>query len=173
MTPKPVPDRYRTVTPYLLVPRVEELISFLKRAFEAHELLIVRRPDGSINDAEVQIGDTVVMMGEPLASPLQLAEIKPMPASLYVYVPDCDTVYQQALQAGGTPIMEPRDMLHVSDRYCGVKDPSGNIWWIATHFEDLSATEQEKRFVEFARQLGPSFSQRIGFGMDRDEEPKL
>lgn len=162
MTSKPVPDNYHTLTPYLLVNEVEQVIEFLKLAFDAQVNYVVRRPDGTINDAEVQIGDSLVLLGQPIASPLQLMEIRPMPASLYVYVPNCDAVYKKAVDAGGLPVKVPSDMDHISDRYCGVKDPGGNIWWIATHLEDLSVAEQERRFEEFARRLGPDFARKVG-----------
>ncbi len=73
-----------------------------------------------------------------------------MPTSIYLYVPDCDTVYQQALAAGGVSVFEMMD-LPSGERYGGVKDPFGNIWWIATHVEDLSPEEQERRWREFKR----------------------
>lgn len=139
MPVKPIPDGYHTVTPYLLVEGVAKLATFLKEAFGAKQTLRLDRPDGSIMHVEVRIGDSTVMMGEPVA------EFGPMPASIYLYVEDCDAVYRRALEVGGTSVMEPTDMKHAGERYGGVKDPSGNLWWIATHVEDVSPREQARR----------------------------
>jgi uncharacterized glyoxalase superfamily protein PhnB len=139
MAVKPSPEGYHTVTPYLIVPRVARLIEFLTRAFDAEERLRLPRPNGSIMHAEVRIGKSAVMMGEPMG------KFTSMPASIYLYVKDCDAVYKRALEAGGTSVMEPEDQPHAGDRYGGVKDPSGNIWWIATHLEDLKPQEMVRR----------------------------
>jgi len=117
---------YRTVTPYLIVPNVGRLIEFLVRAFGATERMRVPRPDGSIMHAEVTIGDSIVMMGEPTA------EFGPMPTTIFLRVADCDAAYRRALDAGGTAVLKPTDQPHAGERYGGVKDPSGNIWWPAT-----------------------------------------
>ncbi len=146
MTVKPIPDGYHTVTPYLVVPRAADLIAFLKEAFGAREVHRMTRPDGTLMHAEVRIGNSAVMMGEPTS------EFGPMPSSLYLYVEDCDAVYQRALGAGGVSVMEPTDMPFAGERYGGVKDPSGNIWWVATHIEDVSPEEQGKRAEVFFRQ---------------------
>jgi uncharacterized glyoxalase superfamily protein PhnB len=125
--------------PYLVVPGVARLIDFLTQAFGgelAHPPHT--RPDGTIMHAQVRIGDSRVMMGEPMG------EFTAMPTSLYLYVEDADAVYAQALQAGGTSIMAPADQFY-GDRHGGVRDPSGNIWWIATHIEDVSPEELERR----------------------------
>ena len=138
MSVKPIPDGYHMITPYLLVDGVAKLMCFLGTAFDALELQRRHRPDGSIMHAEVRIGDSIVMLGEPLG------EFGPMPASLYLYVSDCDSVYQRALQADGISVMEPTTRPAEGDRYGGVRDPSGNIWWIATHLEDVSSEQQTK-----------------------------
>ena len=145
MTAKPIPDGYHSITPYLLVNGVGELSTFLHAAFGATELSRLDRPDGTIMHIEARIGDSIVMMGEPMN------EFGPMPASIYLYVDDCDTVYRRAVEAGGVSVMEPMDMVHAGERYGGVKDPSGNLWWIATHIEDVPLEEQKRR-VEAARE---------------------
>ncbi len=138
MAVKPIPDGYHSLTPYLVVQGVAKLIDFLKQAFEAKEVHRMSRPDGTIMHAEVRIGDSVVMMGEAMG------EFKPMPAMIYLYVNDADAVYQRALQAGATSMMEPADQFY-GDRNGGVKDPCGNQWWIATHKEDVPPEELAKR----------------------------
>jgi uncharacterized glyoxalase superfamily protein PhnB len=138
MAVKPIPDGYHTVTPYLVVPGIAKLIDFLKQAFDATEIERHAQPDGTIMHAEVKIGDSMVMMGQAQG------EHKAMPAMIYLYVNDCDSVYKRALAAGGTSIMQPADQFY-GDRNAAVKDPSGNQWWIATHKEDLSKEELAKR----------------------------
>src|SRR4030081_1144777 len=138
MAVKPIPDGYHTVTPYLIVPGVAKLIDFLKAAFDAKEIHRMATPDGRIMHAEVKIGDSPVMLGEPMG------EWKPMPCMMYLYVKDTDAVYNQALKAGATSAMEPADQFY-GDRNAGVKDGTGNLWWIATHKEDVAPEEMKKR----------------------------
>ena len=135
---KPVPERYHSVAPYLVVEGVPKLLEFLKHTFNSTELERVPRPDGTISHAEVRIGDSVVMMGEANA------QSKPMPTMLYVYVEDVDAVYKRALQAGAKSVRELKDEFY-GDRAGGVADPVGNQWWIATHKEDVSSEELRKR----------------------------
>jgi uncharacterized glyoxalase superfamily protein PhnB len=138
MAVKPIPDGYHTITPYLTVQGVPKLLDFLKQAFAAQEIERMMRPDGTIGHAEVRIGDSVVMTSEACD------EWKPMPGAIYLYVNDTDTVYQRALQAGAISTMEPVDQFY-GDRSAGVKDPSGNHWWIATHKEDVPPEELKRR----------------------------
>jgi len=146
MAVKPVPDGYHTVTPYLTVRGAAKVIEFLKQAFGAelsHEP--VKRPDGSIMHAQVKIGDSPVMIAE------ENEMAKATASSLYLYVPNVDSVYQLAVKAGGAPIMEPSDMFY-GDRGGAVKDPSGNNWFIATHKEDVAPQELAKRADAFMKQ---------------------
>jgi uncharacterized glyoxalase superfamily protein PhnB len=138
MAARPIPEGFHTVTPYLLVRGAAKLIDFLKRAFEAKEIERMRRQDGTIMHAEVRIGDSIVMMAEPTG------DFAPMPSAMYLYVTDTDAVYRRAVQAGATSVMEPVDQFY-GDRRAGVKDPVGNLWWIATHKEDVSQEELRKR----------------------------
>ncbi len=138
MPVKPIPDRYHTVTPYLLVAGAARLIDFLKSAFDAKECYRANRPDGGVMHAEITIGDSVIMMGEPMG------EFQPMPCMVHLYVEDADAVYKQALKAGATTVQEPADQFY-GDRSAGVKDMFGNLWWIATHKEDVAPEELERR----------------------------
>ena len=135
---QPIPDGSHTITPYLVVEGVPKLIEFLKQAFGAQELGRMARPDGGVMHAEVKVGDSKLMMGEPMG------DWKAKPCSLYLYVEDVDAVYQRAIQAGGTSVSEPSDQFY-GDRTGGVIDPSGNYWGIATHVEDVSHEEMAKR----------------------------
>jgi PhnB protein len=116
---------YHTVTPYLVVHDVARLIEFLTTAFGAVERLRLPRPDGSVMHAEVSIGDSVVMMGEPMPG------MEPMPGAIFLRVADADAAYRAALAAGATSVSEPKDQPHAGERYGGVKDPCGNMWWPA------------------------------------------
>ena len=141
MSVKPIPEGYHTVTPYLVVPGIARLIDFLKQAFGAVEIHRMQRPDGAVGHAEVKIGDSSVMMGEPMA------KWQPMPATIYLYVEDADAVYHRALAAGATSVSEPADQFY-GDRHAGIKDPCGNLWWVATHIEDVSPEELARRSAE-------------------------
>ena len=146
MAAKPVPDGYHTVTPYLTVRDAPKVIEFLQQAFGAkisHEP--IKRPDGTIMHAQVTVGDSPIMIGE------ESEMAKPTTSSLYLYVPDVDSVYQRAVKAGGNTVMEPTDMFY-GDRSSAVKDPSGNSWFIATHKEDVAPQELAKRAEAFLKQ---------------------
>ncbi len=145
-TVKPVPDGNHTVTSYLTVCGAAEVIDFLKHAFKGevmHEP--IKRPDGKIMHAQVKIGDSSVMLAE------ESDRMKATPSSLYLYVPNADEVYQQAVKAGGKSVMEPMDMFY-GDRCGCVKDPSGNSWTIATHKEDVSPKEMANRAESFLKE---------------------
>jgi PhnB protein len=141
---KPIPDGYHTVTPYLIVQGASRLIEFLKDAFDGDETLRMMLPDGAIQHAEVRIGDSVVMVSDAGG------EWQAMPATIHLYVDDTDAAYQRALQAGGISVREPADQFY-GDRSAGVKDPTGNYWWIATHVEDVSAEELARRAEAFTK----------------------
>jgi PhnB protein len=145
MPVKPIPEGFHTVTPYIVVSGVAKLIDFLKRAFDGKEMICHTKPDGTIGHAEVRIGDSPIMMGEACG------EWKAMPCAIYLYVPDTDAMYKRALQAGATSIMEPANQFY-GDRNAGVKDPCGNLWWIATHVEDVSPEEMKRRAQAHAQQ---------------------
>jgi PhnB protein len=151
MTPvKPIPDNYQVVTPYLVVQGAEKLINFLKQAFGARETERISMPDGSIGHAEVRIGDSVIMMSDAREDMW-----KAMPSSIYLYVEDCDTIYKRALDVGATSLMEPKDQFY-GDRSGGVKDPVGNHWFIATHKEDLTKEELDKRTEDYIKTMASS-----------------
>jgi uncharacterized glyoxalase superfamily protein PhnB len=139
MAVKHIPEGYRSVTPYLMISGVPKLIDFLKNAFGAEEAYPpFTGPDGRIMHAEVKVGDSILMMGEPMG------KFPEMPASLHLYVSDTDATYQSALKAGAVSVMEPANQFY-GDRSAGVKDPCGNVWWIATHIEDVAPEELSKR----------------------------
>ena len=128
MPVNPIREGFHTITPYLMVPGAANLIEFVKQAFGATELYRDTGSAGGMH-AEVRIGDSMLMIGGTLNT-------EAMPAAIYLYVEDVDTIYRRALQAGATSIAEPADQPY-GDRNAGVKDSFGNIWYIATHKEDV------------------------------------
>jgi PhnB protein len=123
------PSGYSTVSPYLIVAGAQTVIDFLKQTFGAAELRRYDGPDGSIMHAEVRIGDTVVMLGDA-------GENWPaLPSHLHVYVDDVDATYLRALEAGARSVQPPQRKEQDPDRRAGVKDRTGNTWWIATQVE--------------------------------------
>lgn len=145
MSVKFKPNRYHTITPYLTVTGAVKLLAFLEEVFDARELEKFLRDDGTIEHAEIQIGDSVVMLGEVVN------EADAKPSTLYTYVPDTTATYEKALAAGATSIRPPTDQWY-GDRNAAVKDPTGNAWWIATHIEDLTPEEVQRRAAEAAGQ---------------------
>jgi uncharacterized glyoxalase superfamily protein PhnB len=142
---KPVPEGRGCVSPYLIVEGAARVIDLLRQAFGATELHRTARPDGAIMHAEVQIGDSVIMLAE--ANP----QFPAMPAMVHVYVPDVDAAYERALRAGATSQRAPENQFY-GDRSAGVKDAGGNLWWIATHKEDVPPDELARRAEEAMRQ---------------------
>lgn len=125
------PPLHNAVSPYLLVKDVKSLIGFLCSTFPTVELFRKAAPDGIIKHAEIQIDDSVIMMGERPDGGVSVV------CSTHVYVPDVDECYSKALAAGGISISEPKDQPY-GDRTAGVRDPEGNIWWIGTHLGNAS-----------------------------------
>jgi len=142
MAVKPIPDGFHTVTPHITIKGAARLMDFVKEAFGAQERSRAEDAKGRISNAEVMIGDSIVMVAEATE------KYPPMPSAYYLYVPDTDATYQRALRAGGTSLMEPADQFY-GDRNAGIQDPSGNQWWIATHIEDVSSEEMERRTQEW------------------------
>ena len=143
MAVKPIPDGTPRVSPYLIVKDVVKTIDFLKEVFDAKEIERMTLPDGTVNHGSVKIGDSLIMLG---GSP----QYSPMPSMLYIYVEDNDGTYKRAIKAGGESIMEPVNQFY-GDRNAAVKDSDGIQWWIATHVEDVSAEEIQRRNEERAK----------------------
>jgi PhnB protein len=138
-------EGYNSVTPFFVIDDAAEFINFITSVFDAGEISKTVMPDGKIMHAEYIIGDSRIMLS---------SSNKEFPAvSLlnYVCVEDVDAVYRKALDTGGESLREPKDEFY-GDRTCGIKDKSGNQWWIGTHIEDVSPEEMEKRMGEMMQQ---------------------
>lgn len=138
MALKFIPDGYHTVTPYLTVNDLPKLLAFVEKAFGAKIIEGTKDASGEIRHADFVIGDSHVMAGQ--ASD----QWKSRPGMLYLYVEDTDAWYHRAVDAGAKSVMEPSDQFY-GDRNAGVEDEQGNQWWFATHVEDVSKEEMERR----------------------------
>jgi PhnB protein len=142
---KPIPDGYHSVQPYLYFKSSAEAIAFYTKAFGATERFRMADKDGKVAHAEIQIGDSCVMMADENAaigahSPEHYGGV---PMSLMIYVKDCDAVYNKALTVGAKSLREPADQFY-GDRTAGVADPFGFHWWIGTHIKDVSPEEMKQ-----------------------------
>ena len=146
MTVDPIPEGYRTVTPYLAVDDAAAAIEFYKQAFGAKERGRMDAPSGKIGHAELEIGDSIVMLADALPdfatrSPKELGGTS---VGIFMYVEDVDAIVKRAVDAGATVTTEVEDQFW-GDRYGSVTDPYGHLWSIATHIEDVPAEEMAER----------------------------
>ena len=149
MSVKPIPEGYPTVIPYLAVDDASAAIDFYKRAFGANERVRMPMPDGKVMHAELEVGDSLVMLSDPFPQ----SEYKtPKDAGattigIFLYTEDVDATHKRAVEAGATSTQEPEDMFW-GDRFARVTDPFGHSWQMATHVEDVSPEEMERRGQE-------------------------
>jgi PhnB protein len=148
---KPIPEGYHSISPSLAVDNAAAAIDFYKRAFGANERLRMDGPGGTIAHAEIEIGDSVVMLADP--SP-QAGERPPTAiggtsVGIFTYIEDIDTVFKRAIDAGATSNSEPENMFW-GDRFGTLTDPYGHVWHLATHVEDLTPEQIDERAKEFA-----------------------
>jgi len=147
------PPGYYSVTPYLALRDAKAAIDFYKRAFGAELLMSLDMPDGKVAHAEIRIGDSILMLSEESAewgnkSPLTLGG---SPVFMMIYVPDVDAAFAKALAAGATEVRPVQDQFY-GDRAGTLKDPYGYQWTLATHIEDVSTEEAQRRMeAEFAQ----------------------
>jgi len=149
--PAPIPPGFSTVTPHLVVNGAAKAIEFYKKAFGAEEINRMPMPDGRLMHACVKIGNSFVMLVDEFpefncgsTSPQTL---KGAHATMHIYVENVDEAYQKAVDAGATATMPPQEMFW-GDRYGMIMDPFGQPWSIATHKEDLSPEEMQKRMEQ-------------------------
>ena len=146
MPVKAIPDGYHSVTPYLSIKGASDAIEFYKKAFDAIELFRLDMPGGIIGHAEIQIGNSRIMIADP-CDDVSFGDPKTLGGStvgLYVYVDDVDRMYSQSVAAGAKSINPIEDQFY-GDRIGTIEDPYGHRWFIATHKEDLTPEELNKR----------------------------
>jgi PhnB protein len=143
---KAIPDGYHSVTPYLIINGASEAIAYYQKAFGATELFRMPAPEDKIGHAEIKIGDSPIMLADEYPemgykSPRTLGG---SPVSIMIYVEDVDTVFDQAIAAGGKAQRPVKDQFY-GDRSGTLEDPFGHVWHVATHKEDVTPEEMEKR----------------------------
>ena len=146
---KPIPDGYPRVTPYLAVDGAKEAIEFYENVLGAKERMHMPAPEGKIGHAELELGDSVIMLSDehPDIGVLGPKSIGGTPVAISVYVEDVDAVYDAALAAGATSV-QPVENQFYGDRSGQFDDPFGHRWNVATHVEDVPPEEMEKRMAE-------------------------
>jgi PhnB protein len=141
-----IPKGYNSVTPYLVIKGAAKAIEYYKNVFGATEVVRMADPSGRVGHAELQIGDSHIMLADenPSMGTRSAESIGASPVSLLVYIPDCDKVVAKAV-AGGAKILKPVQDQFYGDRSGFIQDPFGHQWGIATHIEDVSPKEMEER----------------------------
>lgn len=153
-TVNPIPDGYHSIVPFIVVNEAAKAIEFYKEVFGATVLMRNDGPDGSVMHCELQIGDSILQLGD--ANPawgLESPNAEQITASLALYVEDCDAVYAKAVEAGATVREEPSVFL-TGDRYASIADPFGRRWSIMTRVEDVPRAEAQRRIDEWIASMG-------------------
>jgi PhnB protein len=153
MAVKPIPEGYHAVTPYLVIKGATTAIDYYKKVFGATERMRMDAPGGTIGHAELVIGDSTIMLADefPDMGFRSPKTIGGSPVSLVLYVEDVDTVFKRAVGAGAKELRPVADQFY-GDRMGTLEDPFGHVWSVATHTEDVSPDEMERRAGEYAKQ---------------------
>ena len=148
---KPVPDGYTTATPYLTIRNATKAIDFYQQAFGAQEIFRMPAPDGKIMHAEILIGNSRLMLADESANTETKAPqtLNGSTTGIFLYLPDVDASFKQALKAGAKETMALQDMFW-GDRFGKLTDPFGHKWMLASHIEDVSPTQMEERMAAAA-----------------------
>ena len=146
MAVKPIPDGYHSVTPYLIIDGAARALEFYAKAFGAQETFRMPAPGGRIGHAEMRVGTSMIMLADehPETGARSPKSFGGSPISLMVYVEDVDKVFARAVEAGAT-VQRPLANQFYGDRTGGIVDPFGHVWYLATHIEDVSSAEMERR----------------------------
>ena len=144
-----IPDGFHAITPYLTVKNAGEAIEFYKRAFGARERVRMPMPDGKVAHAELQVADSIIMLGEecPDHGNVSPQTLEGSPVGLALYVNDVDSAFERAVQAGASVKEQVEDKFW-GDRSGSVTDPCGHTWMLLTHIEDVPPQEMKKRMAE-------------------------
>ncbi len=143
---KPIPDGYPRVTPYLIVDGAADAVRFYAEVLGATERMRMPAPGGKVGHAELQLGDSLVMLADEFPDMGQLGPntVGGTPVTISVYVEDVDAVCERARQAGAAVLQPPTDQFY-GDRSAQFEDPFGHRWSIATHVEDVPPDEMARR----------------------------
>jgi PhnB protein len=149
-----VPEGHHTVTPHLVLDNAARAIDWYKKALGAEEVSRAPGPDGKIMHAEIRIGDSLIMLNDEMGGAKSAKALGGSPASLWLYVEDCDALFNRAVSAGGQ--VSPGPMGQMQDQFWGDRagtfsDPHGYTWTIATHKEDVTPEEMKRRMDEFLK----------------------
>jgi PhnB protein len=152
MPVKPIPEGYHSVTPYLIIAGAAKAIDFYKRAFGAQEVMRMADPSGKVGHAEIQIGDSKVMLADefPEMGARSPQAFGGTPVGLCVYVEDVDTVFKRAIAAGAKEERPLQDQFY-GDRSGTLIDPFGHKWTIATHIKDVLPEEMQQHMESMAQ----------------------
>ena len=145
-----IPHGFSSVTPHIVVKGCSDAIEFYKNALSATEIYQSHTPDGKVMHAMIQIGNSIVMLGDefPDMGLVGPATLGGTPFALHIYTEDADKLYKQAVDAGAIPVMPVTDMFW-GDRYGQIQDPFGHRWAIATHTKDVSPQEMQEAAKKF------------------------
>jgi PhnB protein len=157
MTTQPIPEGYHTLTTYLTIENAAEAIDYYKDVFGAKERIRMEAPDGKIGHAELEIGDSLLMLSDafPGATSRPPTELGGTTAGAFMYVEDVDAVVKRAVESGATITMEIADQFW-GDRFGTITDPFGHSWSIATHVEDVPPEEMAERAKAAMAEMGSS-----------------
>jgi len=150
-----IPKGYHSITPYLVVNGAEKAIEYYKKVFGATEIMRFPAPNGKIGHAELKIGDSPIMLADENPAMGQgytsAATVGGSPVSIYLYIENVDDVVKRAVAEGATVLKPVQDQFY-GDRSGFIRDPFGHLWGVATHVEDVSADEMDRRM----KQLTPA-----------------
>lgn len=148
MSTKPIPDGYHAITPYLIIQGAAQALDFYQKAFGAKERMRMPGPGGKVMHAEIQLGDSVVMLADefPEMGAVSPTTLGGSPTFVLLYVNDVDQTFAQALAAGAT-VERPVQNQFYGDRSGTLKDPFGHRWTISTHVEDVTPEEMKRRMA--------------------------
>ena len=150
MAVAPIPPGYASVTPYLIVRGAAKAIDFYQRAFGAVELFRLDSPDGTLGHAEIRIGNSPIMLADGMGGYPDPLTLGGSSVSFMLYVPDVDAAFARAIAAGAMVKRPVADQFY-GDRTGTLADPFGHVWSLATHVEDVSPQEMDRRFKEMTK----------------------
>lgn len=156
---RPIPEGYHSITPQLTCRDAARAIDFYKSVLGAKEIMRMPAPDGKVGHAELQIGDSRIMVNDEFPG----MAVAPDPSAahgsyLFIYTEDVDAAFQRAVE-GGARVDMPLDNMFWGDRYGKFTDPLGHQWGIATHVEDVAPDEMQRRSEEMTKQMAKAAGQ--------------